>query len=390
VVRPGLDGIDIRRAMGRPTPPAVIWLVAAVVIAFAALAGWKLLSKGGGSGSPANPYPAAVTRDIALAGAATSPVQQDFYLGKARTNLGLARQSGTAAGTLRHLQTQLTAASDKIYKITLEPAPVEFGGTFFQAPTEMAVGPGVLYVLDPGKKGVFSVPLNSTSSPSGVEQNGSTEGANQVGTITHLATSGTTALSLDQNNLLVRSSGATKTATGLAKPSPGQNIVSMINEASDVFLLDTAGSQVWRYANAVTTDNPSPQPFLTNAPSLSKAVSFTMDDKNMFILLSDGGVLEFDLQGHTVPFTLKMPPGVARPKQPNWIFTDVGLHFIWISDPATGRILQIGKNGVYVRTYESSNAAMNLSRVKSVAVPSDEKAIFALIGTQVFRFPVTP
>ncbi len=392
IIRPGLNDIDLRKPVSRPAPPAVIWLAIVVICAFALFAGYKLLERGRHPVAVTNPYPSIARRDVRLALAATTPTQQDTYLAKARTDIASAKRAGDSAGDLKALRRSLQAASDTIYKITLEPSPVVVAKGF-QQPTEVAISPDTVYVLDAGKHGVFSVPLNSTSAPTEIVQSSETDSGITIGTPEHIATSQTVALVLDDKYNLVRDAGGTKTAAALVAPSSqGEKIVAMANFGPDVYLLDQAGNQVWRYPDAVNSDNSVPSGFLANnAADLGQPVSFALDDTAMYILKADGQVLKLNsTTGATEPFkdtrTLRLPL-----KSPDNIFTDVGLPYVWIADPGTSRIVQLDKNGNYIRSYKASKRVMDLSQVKGVVVPSpSDKTIYILDGTELYSIPVTP
>lgn len=385
VVRPAQD-LDLRRPVSRPAPNAVIWFVVAAISLFAVAAGVIAIRNLTTRQPVVNPYPARVQRDLRLAQQAKGFQQQQHYLVLARQNLALARRNGTPKARIRRLQRLIAAASDTVYRITRVAAPVVVGK--FQNPTEIATGATNLYVLDAGKGAVYSVQQNSTAAPTQIVSAGEVDNGTTIGKLTQLATSGDTALVLDQNNVLVRDSSGAKTATFLTKPSPTLQVAGMINSGPDVYLLDPAASQVWRYPNAVAGYGPAPVGFFQpGGPSLSKAVSFTMDDTAIYILQSDRTVLKYDVQGRRQAFTLSLRVPLANPVS---IFTDVGLNSLWIADPGAGRIVQIDKTGNYIRSYASSNAAMALKELKGIAVQPDGKTLYTLAGSQVFRFDVKP
>lgn len=394
VIRPGVGDLDLRKPVSRPAPPAVVWFAAAIICLFAVFAGYEFLNHRNHAVAT-DPYPAKFARNIRLALASTAPNTQDLYLGKAQQDIALARQFGDTPANLRRLRDQLAATKDSLYHITREASPVVLTKLQqLQQPTEIAVSPDTVYVLDTGKKAVFSVPPNPTSSATEIIQAGETDSGFTFGTPTHIATSGSTVLALDNSsqNILVRYSAGTKTATSLAPTSPGQRIVAMANYGPDVYLLDAAGNQVWRYPDAVQGYNPTPGAFFSpSSPNSGQPVSFTLDDKALYILDSSGKVLKFDtLQANPLPFATA---GLRVPlRHANGVFTDVGLPYIWIADPGNARIVQLDKStGRYIRSYVAgAGSGMNLSQVRGLAVQPDDKFLFVLAGTQVFKFPVTP
>ncbi|MGH2441966.1 MAG: hypothetical protein ACRDFX_02235, partial [Chloroflexota bacterium] len=389
VLRPGLSDIDLRHSVSRPAPPALIWLAAAAVFVFAVLAVILYIRHRPQHTVPANPYPAAVRKDVRLALAAKVPGQQDLFLARAKQNLALDRQNGDAAASINKLQLSLAGARDTVYHITRENSPVVLAK--FQQPTEMAVSPDTVYVLDAGKKLVYSVsPGNTNSAPTEIVQAGEQDSGFTFATPTHVATSGSTALVLDGNNTLIRDSAGTKTATSLTRPSPSQQVNLIANFGPDVYLLDTAGNQIWRYPDAVQGYNSQPGGFFSpNTPDTGNIVSFALDDKDLYALKSSGSVVRFNSQTSSPePYTVSLRTPL---KQPDAIFTDVGLSYVWVADPGNARIVQLDKNGKYIRSYVAGQGSgMNFKQIKGIAVPPDGKTLYVLAGTQLYSFPVAP
>jgi hypothetical protein len=390
VLRPSLGGLDLRKPINRVAPSWVVWLAAGVVCVFAIIAGYELLKRPH-SAAATNPYPAKFVHNLALARAATVPGQQDLYLGKAQQDITLAQQFGSKRAKIQQLKREWAAARDQLYKITREDTPVLVA--HFQQPTELALSSDTVYVLDAGKKGVYSVAPNSSSSPTEIIQSGEQDGGFTFDVPQHIATAGTTALALDEKNILVRYTGGTKTATLLEPPTPTEKNTAMANLGPDVFLLDSAGNQVWRYPDAVSGYNPVPGGFFSpNTPNVSQLAGFTLDDKSMFLLRGNGTILKFDTQ-QANPQAFQIDSAALRTalNKPDSIFTDVGLGYIWVADPGNARIVQLDKSGKYIRSYEAgTGTSMDLSQVKSIGVPPDGKTLYVLAGTQLYKFPVTP
>jgi hypothetical protein len=389
VVRPPLGNLDLRRPMSRNAPPWAVWLAAAVFGVFVVFGAYEVL-KHRHSGTATNPYPAKFVHNIALAKAATVPGQQDLYLSKASEDITLAQQAGATHAKIASMQSQLSATKDVIYKITRE-VPVQVA--HFVQPVELALNPDAIYVLDSGKKGVFSVSPTSNSSPTEVVQAGEQDGGFTFDVPQHIATAGSTALAIDENNTLVRYSAGTKTATRLEPPTPTERNAGMANFGPDVYLLDSAGNQVWRYPDAVASDTSVPGGFFSpNTPNVGQLTAFTLDDKDMFLLKADGTILKFDTQqASPQPWQEHDPALRTGLSKPDAIFTDVGLNYVWVADPANARIIQFDKSGKYIRAYEAGpTSSMNFGQIKSIGVPSDGKTLYVLAGTQLFKFPVTP
>jgi hypothetical protein len=196
---------------------------------------------------------------------------------------------------------------------------------------------------------------------------------------------------LDDANTLIQYNGGTKTAISLSKPSPAQKVIQMANFGSDVYLLDVAGGQVWKYPGAATGTASSPVPFFpTNGPDITQAVSFVLDDTAMYILKSGGNILKFDQNGNPRKFTVSLRKGLLPLNKPNFIFTDQGLNYLWVADPNNSRVVQLNKSGGYVRSYISATAAMDLSKITGLAVQPGGKILYVLSGQKLYSFPIQP
>jgi hypothetical protein len=382
VIRPGLGDIDLRRPVGRSAPPAAVWAVGLVFLLLVLVAGYEWW-RNRHSVVAVNPYPALVRTDIRKANVAKNPVDQDRWLAKARHNLSADRSHGDATAAIARLSTALSATTDTLHHITRVGSPTvlaDFSKFPGAKPAQVAVSPGVVFVLDTGRKGVFSVTPNATSNPTEIVADGEVDNGFTVGMPWQVATDGQTALVLDTNNVLVRDLSGAKSATSLTPGAPTPRYVQMDSSDPDVYLLDPASSQVWRYPYAVSGYNPPPNMYFdTNKPDLTKAVSFVYDGTDLYILKSDGTMLKFDNQANPVSFT---PHTRAPLKNPLTMYSDQGLNFLWIADPTDHRIVQIDKNGAYVRTYVS-NA---FGSIKSLAVGPDGNTVFLLSGSKLLSF----
>lgn len=389
VIRPGLSDVDLRQPVVRPTPPAIIWASIAVILLVAVAAIAFFFHNR--TSHQADPYPRYIQTDLRDARKAGKTADQDYYLNRARHNLTLAQQSGASAATLAQLRRSIQTTSDDIHHITRVAAPVlitNFARYPGSRPTAIAAAPGVVYIADPGRKGAFSDIPKPNSSPTEIVADGDQYSGFTIALPQFVATDGTTALFLDSNNVLVRDISNTKTATSLTSQSqnPG-HYVSMAVSDPDVYLLDTANSQVWRYPGAVSGYTPAQAAYWdTNPPKLNNGVSIAFDRADLYILRKDGSVLKYDFQSNPVRFSLNLKTPVQNPVA---MYTDANQKWVWIADPAHSRILQVGKDGTYDRTYVATKA-IDLSKIKSIAVGPAGNTIYVLTGSKLYDFPVQP
>jgi hypothetical protein len=373
----------------------VIWFSIAVVMVLAALALYKLFPRH----HPvlANPYPQKFQRNLASAVVAKTSPQQDHYLNLAKQDIALAQKNGSLPKQILSFQLQWQMTSDNLHHIARERAPLllsNFGQFPNAQPTAIAASPSMVLVLDAGRKSVFSVRPYSTSNPDLVVQDGESDSGFTVGMPTQVATDGSSLLILDEHNVLVRDAAGTKTATSLAQPTQTpEKVVAMGSLDPDVYLLDVANGQLWRYPAAVSAFSPPPAGYFTpptaSTPNLSHAVSFAFDQSALYILQGDGTVQKFDLQANPQQFTIHLHTPLNKPVS---IFTEPGLNYVWIADPANGRILQLDKSGGFVRAFRSGTSAMDFHHILSLAVSPDGRLMYVLCGSttggKLFQFPV--
>ncbi|GAC1510677.1 MAG: hypothetical protein NVS2B16_11050 [Chloroflexota bacterium] len=397
VIRPGDKDIDLRRPMPRSTPPALIWASAVVLIVFAALGIYLYMHRSHGTVAVVNPYPALARADITRAAAAKSPAEQDAWLGKAQTRIRQARRFGhVKAATLATLRSSLQTTSDRLHHLTrIYTASVVTDFTQIPGanPSQIAALPGQVFVLDQARKSVFAVSTNggSTSGPSEVTRSGEIVSTITIGNPLLLTadtrTPGTMVI-LDDKNQVIRYSGNAKTATPLTQPSQAAlHPVGIATSDPDLYLLDPANNQVWRYALGVTGYNPLFQPYFDVVkPTLTKAVSFVLDGTDLYVLGSDGSVQKFDYQEAPQKFTM---PKLATPlNHPTELFTQAGTNWVWIADPHNRRILQLDKSGAFVHSYVSGDPAMHFGALKSFTVGPAGNTIYVLADSRVFQFSV--
>jgi hypothetical protein len=393
VIRPGLGDIDLRHPVARPAPPAVVWGAMAVVFLLAV--GALALYYRHHHTTFVNPYPARAAADIRHAAAATVPTTQEADLAKAQRDITLARRDGASPATIRKLNRRLLATSDTLHHITRVTGPSllsDFAKFPNARPGQIAAAPGLIFVLDSGRKGVFSVATNfSTSNPTEIVQQGESYSGFTVGMPQLITTDGSTALVLDDHTTLIRDAGGVKTATALAQQTQApETIVAIAVSDPDVYLLDTTSSQVWRYPQAVVAFNPTGAAYFTpTTPNLAHAIGLAFDRTDMYVLQKGGAILKFDFQANPQKFTVTLPSYITPVQDPVGLYTDANQKFIWIADRAQGgRILQLDKSGGYIHSYVSGTAGMDLSQLKSFTVGPAGNTLYVLAGSRLYDFAV--
>lgn len=388
VIRPGPD-VDLRKPVSRSTPPSLIWGGMAVFLALAVAAvAVFFLNR---HTTHTNPYPAAVTADLRHAQAAKSPGQQDNYLSQASRDITLADQNGSTAAQVAAMRARLQQTGDSLHHITRVSSPVlitDFSKFPSATPSQIVSVPGTVYVLDTGRKSVFSVPAHAGQNPTQVSVAGDRFSGFTLGNPQLLAATGTSLYVLDNNNVLFHDAAGVKTATSLtttAQTTTPSYASMFATPTGSVFLLDTAGDQIWRFPGGA----PPPATYWdSNPPTLKDAVSIAFDSSYVYILKSTGQVLKYDLANVPQPHQFSINLKTAL-KHPVTLYTDAAQKYVWIADPANRRIVQFGKDGTYLRTYLSAGS-MDFSRIHGMTVGPAGNTIYVMAGSKLYDFPVVP
>jgi hypothetical protein len=390
VIRPGLSDVDLRQPVARPTPPALVWGSIAALLVVAVIAGVIAYEKLAGHKAHSNPYIALVATDLKKARSATTAANQDYYLGKARHNITLAQQNGASPAWVSAQRAKLRTTSDALHHVTRESLATlltDFSKFAGSNPSQIAVAPGIVYVADPGRKALLSVEAKPGANPVEVAQAGDVYNGFTMSVPKYVAVDGSIALTLDDKNVLVRDNAGNKSAVSLPQQAQkAATFVAMSTSDPDVYLLDTANSQVWRYPYAVSSFSPSPAAYWdANPPNLSDGVSLAFGKALLYILKANGTILKFDFQSNPLKFTVNLRTPLTSPVA---LYTDPAQHWIWVADPQHKRIVQLDPEGGYSRTYVSSTSSMDFSKIRSIAVGPDGNTIYVLTGTKLFDFPV--
>jgi len=385
VVRPGLGDVDLRKPASRPAPSALVWASAAVFLLLVAASLYKFLSRPHVAARAPN-YIALINRDLTQAGRATTLPLQERYLQKARTDIRVAHRNGTDPRKLQALSATVQTTSDNLHHITRlanPPVLTDFAKIPNARPTQIATAPGLVFILDSGGHKVFQVTPNSPpANPTQIVTAGETDNTFTIGNPTLLASDGATALVLDDHNVLVRDNAGNKTVTSLVESAPIEKIVQMTTLDPDVYLLDSAGSQLWRYPGGVTQYNPLSQPYWdTNKPDLRHGIAAAFDGTSLYLLRQDGSILKYDLSANAQRYHVAVQPALHNPTA---MFTGPGEKYIWVADPVHNRVVQLDRFGAFVRAY----VAPAFSQIQSIAAGPAGNTLYVLAGARLYDLSV--
>jgi len=168
-----------------------------------------------------------------------------------------------------------------------------------------------------------------------------------------------------------------------------QNITISINDNADIvdatsyngrlYLLDRAGSQIYRYSKITNGYGNVRDWIQQEGLSLSDAKSLVIDG-SVYILKNNGQILKLE-NGQTVDFEISLIDPVLQ--SPIKIKTTENSNYLYILDPPTKRLVVLGKDGNLIQQYTSES----FNNLKDFIIDETRKEIYILAGSSVFGIP---
>lgn len=145
-------------------------------------------------------------------------------------------------------------------------------------------------------------------------------------------------------------------------------------------------NQIYKYSQLGGNDYSSADKYVVNPNNvdLANGVSLTIDG-SVYLLKKDGKVIKFD-KGEESEYLIKnIPEPYSILANPNQIYTEENLDFIYISDPGNKRILEIRKEtGEYVRQFVNDK----LGSIDGFTVNAKIKTIYLLSDNKVYSVTI--
>jgi len=150
----------------------------------------------------------------------------------------------------------------------------------------------------------------------------------------------------------------------------------------NLYIVDSKGSQVWRYRPGVKGYEGAPEPyFAAGSPTDLTGVQAIAIDGSVWLLFPDGRLLKF-LVGEAQPFIPKGPPGT--PKSPVDVAAPLEGDRLYVADAGTGRILEYSKEGTLNRQLRPREGDM-LKDVRSIYLDEAAGALYLLTGNRLYK-----
>ena len=215
---------------------------------------------------------------------------------------------------------------------------------------------GTLFLLDLGGQGLYRVET-ATGQLSSMLQPGETFEGQALGRAVTAAWSpprGTNTegqlMVLDSNRNLIAISPLGGVLRRWLPPDSGQwqRIGPSAATYDNLFLLDTARAEIWRYTTRVPGAVGAIVARTSEEPRIASAVDLATDG-NLYLLLPGGEISKLAPGGGQLPFDGAVPD--SKLAAPTALFVEEGLDHIWVLEPGQTRVVELTSGGSYVRQY---------------------------------------
>src|SRR5579884_8899 len=382
-------GMRAGRAMGLSRIPAAMWLWSAVGLVLLVVIIVAVSAAGGlGSGKAAPDFSTKARAHATAALHGTGRQYQRRQLALAWHDIVLARRKGEPARVVAAAARFVQAQADSIHHVIRFANPTfvaGFGHLHNAHPAQLGVGTSAIYVLDNHRQDLFYV--DPSTHRLSVEAH---PGVSLSGYFWHdptqLTVEGNTMVAIDTeyHALTFTPGGAQPTVEQLVPPSNSANIVATTTFGTNLYLLDSAAGQIWRYYGAAAGGFQNYAGGYIGAPNpaqLHRAVGLAIDG-DVYVALRGGTILKY-VAGHQVPFPTHPEVPLFHISQ---VYTRSDLRYVFVVDGPRGHILEFGKQGQYVRTFAVPVGPR--MQMRQMAVSADGRSILFIRGHGIYRISI--
>ncbi len=264
-----------------------------------------------------------------------------------------------------------------------------------------------VYIQDNGRGTLERYKLDETTadrlagdgSPQLLLQTGTTVGGRQVGELAEAvwapAAGNRTAsgpLVLDRSNqLFAVTEGLGPTNVAMAENNDLGFVSGMYFYAGNLYLLDTASSQLWRYRPSGESYTFEPEPYFPTEISvnLSTVVDAAIDG-NVWLLHPNGTILQY-FSGAQELFTLDFADPPFSEAVSIWAneAETTGGH-LYVADAASNRILIFNKEGRLLKQLMPGDHPGILNNLRDIYVDEISNYLYALTDQALYQVPIPP
>jgi hypothetical protein len=172
-------------------------------------------------------------------------------------------------------------------------------------------------------------------------------------------------------------------ATVVSDAAQWGQIRAVASFLGNVYLLDAAKNQIWKYVPAANGYTEQAVPYLpaNSSTSLSRVVDLAVDG-DVWGLTADGSVLRFR-GGQRVPFDLS---GLETPlKNPVALYTQPEVDAVYIADAGNQRLVEFDKSGKFVRSFAPpAQAGDAFASLKALVANDAERKFYFISGNTLY------
>lgn len=308
--------------------------------------------------------------------------------------------------TLAKIRAKAQEILDKFDKVTRRtPVPLRNFGEGASLAAPVIRGGADVYMLDKNASAIYRDTLNPnatalfTRNTQPVVQKGQAVGAYSVRQLVDaiwVSEGGVqrpnVLAALDLQGILVTYSPTFAPATGqrLAGADLWNNPVAMTAWRGNLYLLDPAANQIWRYRPVGNSYPNPPEPYFSDDSErdLANAVDFDIDTGGgVFVLFKDGTIKRY-LSAREQPFSYSEMPDNKGPGSAVSMFldTDSALPAMYIVDPEDQSIYQITLAGKFRYRFRATDHSFR----QLTGVFADRNGnIYASSGTTLYHFSIS-
>jgi hypothetical protein len=285
------------------------------------------------------------------------------------------------------LRKDLQADLDRLDNILGLPDPTILGNFSSlgkdAATSDMVANPGAFFALDSGGQRVLQF-QRDTKQLAPAAAKGDKGGNNQLGDPKLLAIRDNGLLILDSNRTLWSYDPSKKALNqiGLKSSDSWKDATAMAAYGPNVYILDATLGNIYRYASRDGIFTDAPTRFLQddNKSLLGSAISLAIDG-SIWALTNDGQILKLE-NGGRQPFAIS---GLPQPMgKASRLYTDSDERSLYVLDIGNNRVLQIAKDGRYLRQFN-----LGLPAPATSFYPDEiGHQLYVLAGTTLYQYPL--
>ena len=248
-----------------------------------------------------------------------------------------ARSPAADQAKVGQLRAEVSGLEDKLNGVLIDLSQSAPGS----APTSLAQTVNGLYAADPGAGRLWRI-FGDPPGTGAVLQRGQAG----IGSPAAVTAVGEALFTLDDARKLWRAEGNTVKEVPLQKTDLWKSATALATFAGNVYVLDTASGQLWRYEPDFAGDLGEPIPFLPQALPPQGARGLAVDG-DIWVLTADGELQRYRRQGFDrvltrLPFTFQWSGPALRPTAVQALESQ---RSIWLLDAQSRVVVQMTRDG---------------------------------------------